>query len=96
MCVVICAGTPRKVLTWRVLVQTKSDWVTETDEYDEEARLPAKVRALARAELREDATARRQALQQMRDWLRKNPRIVNCRLGETISVQKIFVKLQKI
>lgn len=62
-------------------MQIPRAWVTEADEYNEEVLRP-EVRALAKDELREDSSARRQALQQMRDWLRKNQRILNCRLGE--------------
>ncbi|PSN31409.1 hypothetical protein C0J52_25475 [Blattella germanica] len=54
-------------------------WVTEADDY--ECPLPPETQEIARKELRETKYARDQALQQMRDWIKKHPRIANCRLG---------------
>lgn len=43
--------------------------------------LSEETRKLAKEELREDDLSREQALTQMRSWIEKNPKIVNCRTG---------------
>jgi hypothetical protein len=55
-------------------------WVTETDEYDEKILSPGTIE-VARLQLRETSTSRSQALASLREWIRKNPKIENCRLG---------------
>lgn len=54
-------------------------WVTEADKYV--CKLSKETQKLAKDELREDKNTRDQALQQMRDWIKMNPRIENSRLG---------------
>lgn len=58
------------------------EWVTEGDNY--ECSLPKETQKLAKEELREDKNTRDQALEQIRNWIKLNPRIQNCRLGERI------------
>lgn len=55
-------------------------WVCGPDKYV--CTLPRDTQTVAYKELRETEHTRDEALQQMRDWIMKNPRIVNCRLGE--------------
>jgi hypothetical protein len=55
-------------------------WVREPDRYVCE--LPPQTQLLALEELRETKHTRDEALEQMRDWIKKNPRILNCRLGK--------------
>jgi len=47
-----------------------------------ECKLPPETQLVALKELRETKHTRDEALEQMRDWIKKNPRIVNCRLGK--------------
>ncbi|KAK0180860.1 hypothetical protein PV327_003197 [Microctonus hyperodae] len=54
------------------------EWVTESDEYVCE--LPKETQDAAKEELREDKNTRDQALEQMRNWIKMNPRIENSRL----------------
>lgn len=54
------------------------EWVTEEDNY--ECKLSNETKILAKNELREDKNTRDQALEQMRSWIKLNPRIKNCRL----------------
>ncbi|XP_017887877.1 alpha-tocopherol transfer protein-like [Ceratina calcarata] len=54
------------------------EWVTTEDDY--ECTLPEDTQKLAKEELREDKNTRDQALQQIRNWIKLNPRIQNCRL----------------
>lgn len=56
------------------------EWVTDEDEY--ECILSEDTRKMAKDELREDKNTRDQALEQMRNWIKMNPRIQNCRLGK--------------
>lgn len=56
------------------------EWVTEGDDY--ECSLSTETQKLAKEELREDKNTRDQALEQIRNWIKLNPRIQNCRLGE--------------
>lgn len=53
-------------------------WLTEADEYV--CTLPPETLEIARMELREDELSRKQALDNMRGWILKNPRIESCRL----------------
>ena len=55
------------------------EWVTEPDVYV--CPLSEETQKVAKDELREDKSTRDQALQQMRDWIKLNPRIKNARLG---------------
>ncbi|KAK6642095.1 hypothetical protein RUM44_013818 [Polyplax serrata] len=55
-----------------------STWLTDPDEYV--CTLSPETLEIAKAELREDESTRRQALESMRNWIMKNPRIENCRL----------------
>jgi hypothetical protein len=57
-----------------------AQWVRGADKY--ECSLPRETQLVALKELRETKHTRDEALGQMRDWIRKNPRIVNCRLGK--------------
>lgn len=56
------------------------EWATDEDNY--ECPLSSETQKMAKEELREDKNTRDQALEQMRDWIKMNPRIQNCRLGE--------------
>lgn len=58
------------------------EWVTDADEY--ECTLSKETQKMAKDELREDKNTRDQALEQMRNWIKMNPRIQNCRLGEIV------------
>lgn len=51
-----------------------------------ECTLSPETQKIAKEELREDKNTRDQALEQMRNWIKMNPRIQNCRLGEAISL----------
>ncbi|KAG7211217.1 hypothetical protein KM043_010533 [Ampulex compressa] len=53
-------------------------WVTEEDAY--ECPLSEETQKIAKEELREDKNTRDQALEQIRNWIKMNPRIQNCRL----------------
>jgi hypothetical protein len=55
-------------------------WVREPDRY--ECNLPRETQLVALKELRETKHTRDEALELMRDWVKKNPRIANCRLGK--------------
>lgn len=54
-------------------------WLTEADEYV--CTLSEETQQIAKEELREDKHTREQALNCVRDWIKNNPRILNCRLG---------------
>lgn len=58
------------------------EWVVNEDEY--ECTLSEDIQKMAKDELREDKNTRDQALEQMRNWIKMNPRILNCRLGEIV------------
>lgn len=60
------------------------EWVADEDNY--ECILSPETQKVAKEELREDKNTRDQALEQMRNWIKMNPRIKNCRLGEAISL----------
>lgn len=60
------------------------EWVTEEDNY--ECPLSKETQIIAKEELREDKNTRDQALEQIRNWIKMNSRIQNCRLGERIYV----------
>lgn len=59
------------------------EWVTEEDSYA--CPLPKETQQIAKEELREDRNTRDQALEQIRNWIKLNPRIQNCRLGERMT-----------
>lgn len=61
---------------------TTVEWVTAEDAY--ECTLSKETQQISKEELREDKNTRDQALEQIRNWIKLNPRIQNCRLGETI------------
>ncbi|XP_015608055.1 alpha-tocopherol transfer protein-like [Cephus cinctus] len=54
------------------------EWVTEEDEYVPP--FSEETQKMAKEELREDKNTRDQALEQIRNWIKMNPRIENCRL----------------
>jgi hypothetical protein len=55
-------------------------WVSEEDEYV--CPLSKDTQRVAEEELRETEVSREQSLTQTRDWIKNNPKITNCRLGE--------------
>lgn len=57
-------------------------WVTEPDDY--ECKLSEETQKIAKDELREDKNTRDQALEQVRNWIKMNVRIENCRMGASI------------
>lgn len=59
------------------------EWVTPEDNYV--CPLSRETQELAKQELREDKNSVEQALKQIRDWIKLNPRIENCRLGKLSS-----------
>lgn len=61
---------------------TAVEWVTAEDAY--ECTLSKETQQISKEELREDKNTRDQALEQIRNWIKLNPRIQNCRLGERI------------
>lgn len=58
------------------------EWVTDEDNY--ECNLSEEIQKIAKDELREDKNTRDQAVEQMRNWIKMNPRIQTCRLGEIV------------
>lgn len=58
---------------------TERSWISEPEEYV--CRLSKETQEIAERELREDNNSRRQALESFRQWIKQNPKIVNCRLG---------------
>lgn len=54
-------------------------WVSEADDYV--CPLSPETQKIAKEELREDEQSRQTALECMRDWIKQNPKIKNCRLG---------------
>ncbi|XP_014206648.1 clavesin-2-like [Copidosoma floridanum] len=54
------------------------EYVTEEDAY--ECTLSEETQEMAKKELREDKNSRDQALEQIRSWIKLNPRIENCRM----------------
>ena len=65
------------------------EWVTEEENYD--CPLSEETQKIAKDELREDKNTRDQALDQIKNWIKLNPRIENCRLGESSSSLIIYV-----
>ncbi|XP_046390749.1 clavesin-2-like [Ischnura elegans] len=65
--------------------------LTEEDEY--EWTLSKELSNMAKEELREDESVRTQALSQMRDWIRKNPRIASCRMDSRFLLR--FLRFKK-
>lgn len=63
------------------------EWAVDEDNY--ECTLSEETQKIAKDELREDKNTRDQALEQMRNWIKMNPRIENCRLGKTIILNAI-------
>ncbi|PBC34710.1 clavesin-2-like [Apis cerana] len=57
---------------------TAVEWVTAEDAY--ECTLSKETQQISKEELREDKNTRDQALEQIRNWIKLNPRIQNCRL----------------
>lgn len=58
-------------------------WVAEPDDYV--CPLSQETQAIALEELREEKHSRETALASMREWIRQNPKIKNCRLGINLS-----------
>ena len=58
------------------------EWVTEEDKY--KCPLSEETQKIAKDELREDKNTRDQALEQIRNWIKLNPRIENSRMGELL------------
>ncbi|CAB0045103.1 unnamed protein product [Trichogramma brassicae] len=54
------------------------EWVTPEDDYD--CQLSEETQKMAKDELREDKNTRDQALEQLRSWLKLNPRVENSRM----------------
>ncbi|XP_046390750.1 clavesin-2-like [Ischnura elegans] len=65
--------------------------ITEEDEY--EWKLSDDLARMAKEELREDASVRNQSLEQMRNWIRKNPRIASCRMDARFLLR--FLRFKK-
>ncbi|XP_071446333.1 alpha-tocopherol transfer protein-like [Hetaerina americana] len=65
--------------------------LTEEDEY--EWTLGEELAEIAKKELREDESVRNQSLRQMRDWIRKNPRIASCRMDARFLLR--FLRFKK-
>lgn len=59
------------------------EYVIGEDNY--ECALSQETQQIAKDELREDKNTRDQALEQIRNWIKMNPRIENSRLGERIT-----------
>lgn len=55
---------------------------TDDENLDYVCSLPPKFLKIAEVELRENENRREQALEQIREWVRKNPRILRSRMGE--------------
>lgn len=55
-------------------------WVTEPDEYV--CTLSEDLQKITKEELREDQHTRETALASMREWIKQNPKIKNCRMGK--------------
>lgn len=56
-------------------------WVTEPDQYI--CTLSEETQKISLEELNEDPKIRDQSLESMREWVKQNPRILNCRMGNT-------------
>ncbi|KAK0177463.1 hypothetical protein PV328_001514 [Microctonus aethiopoides] len=67
-----------------------TEWVTESDEYV--CKLPKETQDAAKEELREDKNTRDQALEQMRNWIKMNPRIENSRLDSRFLLRFLRTK----
>ncbi|CAH1119894.1 unnamed protein product [Phaedon cochleariae] len=67
------------------------EWVTEADEYV--CQLSAETQAIAKEELREDENSRRTALASMREWIKQNPKIRNCRMDSSFLLR--FLRFKK-
>lgn len=62
-------------------------WITEPEEYV--STLSPSTLEIAEEELREDPNTRKQALTSLREWIKQNQKIVNCRLGKKKKINKI-------
>ncbi|XP_012257261.1 alpha-tocopherol transfer protein-like [Athalia rosae] len=67
------------------------EWVTPEDEYV--CTLSEETQEVAKQELREDKNSREQALKQIRDWIKLNPRIENCRMDSQFLLK--FLRCKK-
>lgn len=65
------------------------EWATEEDDYV--CPLSNETQKMAKEELREDKNTRDQALEQIRNWVKLNPRIENSRMGEVPHIKYIFI-----
>jgi hypothetical protein len=61
-------------MSTQLILPRQEDWGVELNE---------ETRRIARQQLREDEAAKQQALQQLRDWIRKSQDIQDCRLGKS-------------
>ncbi|KAF7265331.1 alpha-tocopherol transfer protein-like [Rhynchophorus ferrugineus] len=66
-------------------------WVTEPDVYV--CPLSVETQEIARQELREDERTRNSALECLREWIRQNPKIKNCRLDSRFLLR--FLRFKK-
>ncbi|CAH1366969.1 hypothetical protein MTP99_008214 [Tenebrio molitor] len=66
-------------------------WVTEPDEYV--CTLSEELQTMAEEELREDKHSRQTALASMREWIKQNPRIKNCRMDARFLLR--FLRFKK-
>ncbi|XP_066258018.1 retinaldehyde-binding protein 1-like [Euwallacea similis] len=70
---------------------SEHQWVTEPDVYV--CPLLPETQEIAKIELREDERTRDSALESMREWIRQNPRIKNCRLDARFLLR--FLRFKK-
>ncbi|XP_050316051.1 alpha-tocopherol transfer protein-like [Anthonomus grandis grandis] len=70
---------------------TPRKWVTEPDNYV--CTLSEEVQEIAREELREDTHSRESALESMREWIKQNPKIKNCRMDAKFLLR--FLRFKK-
>ncbi|KAI4469609.1 alpha-tocopherol transfer protein-related [Holotrichia oblita] len=70
---------------------SEKTWVTEPEEYV--STLSPSTLEMAEAELREDPFSRKQALTSLREWIKQNPKIVNCRLDSGFLLR--FLRFKK-
>ncbi|KRT80782.1 CRAL-TRIO domain containing protein [Oryctes borbonicus] len=70
---------------------SEREWVSEPDDYV--CTLSKETQEIAKEELREDANSRKQALEAVREWIKKNPKIANCRLDSRFLLK--FLRFKK-
>lgn len=70
---------------------TERKWVTEEDDYL--CPLSQETQIIAKEELREDDYSRKTALDSMREWIKQNPRIKNCRMDACFLLR--FLRFKK-